>query len=137
MTMPSFEYEKFPIAPAGEDVFMVDAVDYVEEKNAYKLTYRLLHTDIKHVEYYRRHVKFQTNALGNMLRAAYNNKTLKSFNASILIDSIGRQFKGKIVHREYEGNTYAGIDAFSYKPVTELYSFAKESVAIQDEETIA
>ena len=55
----------------------------------------------------------------------------------ILEGTIGRQFHGKITHREYEGNTYAGIDAFSYKPVTELYSFAKESVAIQDEETIA
>lgn len=137
MNIPNIKSTKYSVAPAGKDVFMVDSVSFDSEKNAIKVTYRLLNADRKHTEPYRLDVDFQVKALGNMVRAAYDDKSIDDITGDILEGAIGRQFHGKITHREWEGNTYAGIDAFSYKPVTELYSFAKESVAIQDEEAIA
>ena len=136
MEIPNIKSTKYSVIPAGKDVFMVDSVSFDPEKNAIKVTYRLLNADRKHTEPYRLDVDFQVKALGNMVRAAYDDKSIDDITGDILEGTIGRQFHGKITHREWNGNTYAGIDAFSYKPVKVLYSFAKEATdVIHDEET--
>ena len=138
MKLPKIKSSKYPVAPAGEDILLVDSVEYIEEKNAVKVKYRLRNANRTHSEYYKLDVDFQVNALGNMLRAAYNDDSIDSITEELLTGAVGRQTKAEIVHREYEGKTYAGIDAFSYKPVIELCSFVKESNdVIHDEANIA
>ena len=128
MNLPGFEStNSSPVTPKGKDVFLVDNVEYIEESDAYKLTYRMHKANRKHVEYYRRSVAFQINALGNMLRAAYKNNTLVKFTPAMLINAVGRQFEGEIVHSEWQGKKRANINAFSYKPVNALYSFVTEN----------
>ena len=135
MKLPHIKSSKFTVVPEGEDILLVDSVDYIEEKNAVKIKYRLRNADRKHTEYYKLDVDFQVNALGNMLRAAYNDDSIDGFNEDILVGVIGRQFKGEIFHREWEGRTYAGIEAFSYEPVIELCNFVKESNDVIHDET--
>jgi hypothetical protein len=73
-----------------------------------------------------------------MLRAAYNDASIDDIDEAILVGSIGRQFTGEIVHREWDSKTYAGIDAFSYNPVVALQSFVKSLAdVINDEEPVA
>ena len=134
MSIPKIKSSKFPVAPAGEHTFLVDAVDYVAEKNAVKVTYRLQDVDRRHTEYYRLDVDFQVTALGNMLRAAYNDDSIDDIDEDVLMGAIGRQFTGEIVHREWEAKTYAGINAFSYNPVVALQSFAKSLADIINDE---
>lgn len=136
MNIPNFTSKKYSVAPAGEDILIIDRVEYIEDKNAVKVTYRMRKADRKHTEYYRLDVEFQVNALANMLRAAYNNESLEDFTEDILNDAVGRQVYGEIVHREWAGKTYAGINAFSYRPVEALFSFVKDiKDVIYDEET--
>ncbi|MBQ7884222.1 MAG: hypothetical protein IJ320_07700 [Phascolarctobacterium sp.] len=136
MKLPNIKSSRFSVAPKGEDILIVDSVSYIEEKNAVKVTYRMRNANRKHTEYYKLDVEFQVNALGNMLRAAYNDESIDDINEDILNGSVGRQVRGDIVHREWMGKTYAGIDAFSYAPVDELFSFAKSiNDIIHDEET--
>ena len=138
MNIPNIKSSKFPVAPAGEDVFIIDSVDYVAEKKAIKVSFRMRNANRNHTEYYRIDVDFQVNALGNMLRAAYNDSSIDDINEGILRDAIGRQFTGEIVHREWNSNTYAGINAFSYAPVEALFTFAKTmEEVLNDEETEA
>ena len=136
MKLPNIKSSKFSVAPKGEDILLVDAVSYSEEKNAVKVKYSMRNANRKHTEYYKLDVDFQVNALGNMLRAAYNDDSIDDIDEDILTGSIGRQVYGEIVHREWDGKTYAGIDAFSYAPVEELFSFVKDiKDVIHDEET--
>ena len=137
MNIPKIKSSKFPVAPAGEHTFLVDAVDYVGEKNAVKVTYRLQDVGRKHTEYYRLDVDFQVTALGNMLRAAYNDDSIDDIDENILTSAIGRQFTGEIVHREWDSKTYAGIDAFSYNPVVALQSFAKSLADVIQDDDVA
>lgn len=138
MNIPQIKSSKFPVAPAGEHTFLVDSLGYVAEKNAIKVTYQLQNAGRKHTEYYRLNVDFQVTALGNMLRAAYNDESIDDIDEDILMGAIGRQFTGKIIHREWDSKTYAGIDAFSYTPVVALQSFAKSLAdVINDDETVA
>ena len=133
---PSFKSAKYSVAPAGEDCFLIDSVDYIKEKNAIKVVFRMQKADRKHTEYYRLNVDFQVNALGNMLRAAYNNDTLEEFDEKILTGAVGRQFTGEIIHRTWDGNTYASINAFSYHPVETMFKFVKTMAdVINDEDT--
>ena len=125
------------MAPAGEHTFIIESVDYIAEKNAVKVTYRLQNVDRKHTEYYRLDVDFQVNALGNMLRAAYNNSSIDDIDEDILMGAVGHQFTGDIVHREWNSNTYAGINAFSYGPIDEAVTFVKTIAdVIHDEEDV-
>lgn len=138
MKKPSFKAPKFSVAPIGEDDFLIESVEYNAEKNAYKVKFRMREANRTHSENYRLDINFQVNALGNMLRAAYNDDSLEEFDETLLDGAVGRQFRGEIVHRTWDGNTYAGINGYSYKPVAALYSFVKASDdVIHDSETIA
>ena len=138
--IPSFKSAKRTITPAGPDVFIIDDFEYIEEKNTIKVSYRLREANRKHVEPYRLDVDFQLNALGDMLRAAFNDDSIEEFDATILNKAIGRQFKGEIVHREFNGNKFARIDGFSYKPVNALYTYARtigDVIRDDDDEPVA
>ena len=128
MTIPSFTAptQNYSVTPAGKDVFNVSKIDYIEEKNTVKITYNMLKANRNHSEFYNLDNKYQVNALGNMLRAAYQKPSLVEFDEALIYDSVGRQFEGKINHRKWEEKTYANIDAFSYKAVNELRSFAQD-----------
>ena len=137
MKCPNIKSSKFPVAPEGEDIFLVDSVEYVEAKNTIKVTFNMQRANRKHSEKYRLDVDFQVTALGNMLRAAYNDSSIDDINEDILTGAIGRQFTGDIVHREWNANTYAGINAFTYRPVEELSTFVKTiAEAIQDNDPV-
>lgn len=138
MAMPTIKSAAYSVTPAGKDVFLVDSIEYIEEKDTFKVTYRLQKANRKHVEFYKHSVDYQINALGNMLRAAYNDDTMEVFDEAILTGAVGRQFTGNIDHNEWQGKKRATINAFSYRPVDELYCFSKSlSDVINDEEPVA
>ena len=138
MTKPSFKAPKFSVAPAGDDDFLIESIEYNAEKNAYKVKYRMRKANRTYSENYRLDVDFQVNAFGNMLRAAYNDDSLEEFDETLLDGAVGRQFSGEIIHRKWDGNTYAGINGYSYKPVKTLYSFVTPITNVsQDEDDIA
>ena len=134
MAMPTFTSTNSSITPAGIDTFLVDRVEYIEEKDTFKVTYRMQKANRKHVEFYKVSVDYQINALGSMLRAAYKDETMEVFDEAILTGAVGRQFIGNIDHNEWQGKKRATINAFSYRPVEALYCFAKSLAEIINDE---